>query len=165
MIACYLCWVEVSLCRCSCVVCYISVLPLDLIFVKACYFLEWDRICVGFLVLYFYISIAFWSHFCDSVLSFGMRSNLCWLPCVTLFFFLYCRWRKYPISKLDIIKPATFRAYPNAWHGFPTPSIVVILLGWMTWDKRWLFCLLILGEIVGHYCLYFLFIRLLHFHW
>jgi hypothetical protein len=121
MIACYLCWVEVSLCRCSCVVCYISVLPLDLIFVKACYFLEWDRICVGFLVLYFYISIAFWSHFCDSVLSFGMRSNLCWLPCVTLFFFLYCRWRKYPISKLDIIKPATFRAYPNAWHGFPTP--------------------------------------------
>ena len=60
MTACYLFWVEVSLCRCSCVV-------------------------------FLYICIAFGSHFCDSVLIFGMRSNLCWLSCV-VFLYLYCLW-------------------------------------------------------------------------
>ena len=31
---------------------------------------------------FLYFCIAFGSHFCDRVLFFGMRSNLCWLSCV-----------------------------------------------------------------------------------
>ena len=61
MTACYLFWVEVSLCRLfMCCFFYISVLPLNLIFVIACYFLEWDRIYVGFLVLFLLYQYCLW---------------------------------------------------------------------------------------------------------
>jgi hypothetical protein len=71
MTACYLFWVEVSLCRLfMCCFFYISVLPLNLIFVIACYFWNEIEFVLAFLCCFCYISIAFGSQFYDSVLSF-----------------------------------------------------------------------------------------------
>ena len=73
-----------NLCWLSCVVFVISVLPLDLSFMIACYlfFLVEVSLCRCSCVVFLCFCIAFGSHFCDSVLFFGMRSNLSWLSCV-----------------------------------------------------------------------------------
>jgi hypothetical protein len=88
--------------------------------------------------------------FCDSMWSFWVEANLCSFLVVCL----YCRWRssyqeRWVEITLTSLIPPHFCACLKPGPGFPTSYVVVFFVfSEFSYDKRWLFVLLILVELL-----------------